>query len=179
MNSRLELTRVGNFDFSFGFPGLSALCLHLLNYVQSLNNLSEDSVLAIEPLSLHSTNEELAAVGVGTSIGHGQSAWASVLELEVLISELLSVDGLTSCSISIGEVSTLTHEIGNNSVEDAALEVKGLSSLSCSLLTSAKSTEVLSSLGYYVSKELHYNPALWAAADGDFEEHSWVRHYIY
>ena len=63
---------------------------------------------------------------VGTSVGHGEDSWAGVFELEVLISELLSVDGNTSSSIAFGEVSTLAHEVGDHSVEARSLEVKAL-----------------------------------------------------
>jgi hypothetical protein len=35
-------------------------------------------------------------VRVGTSVGHGEEAGASVLQLEVLIGELLTVDGLAA-----------------------------------------------------------------------------------
>lgn len=38
----------------------------------------------------------LASVGVGPGVGHGQDSGLGVLELEVLVSELLAVDGLTT-----------------------------------------------------------------------------------
>lgn len=52
---------------------------------------SEDDVLAIEPSSGDGGDEELASVGVGTSVGHGKEERSGVLVDEVLISELLSV----------------------------------------------------------------------------------------
>lgn len=55
-------------------------------------------------------NEELRAVGVPTSIGHGQVTRSSVLDLEVLICEARSVDGLSSTAVEVGEVTTLDHE---------------------------------------------------------------------
>jgi hypothetical protein len=51
-------------------------------------------------LYLHSAQKELRAVGARTSIGHGQNARASVLQCEVLISELGSVDGFTTSTIA-------------------------------------------------------------------------------
>ena len=50
-----------------------------------------------------------------------------MLELEVLVWESAAVDALSSSSIEVGEVSSLHHEVSNHSVEDAALEVEGLS----------------------------------------------------
>lgn len=43
------------------------------------------------------TTHELAAVGVGPGVGHRQVALALVLQLEVLVGELLAVDGLAAC----------------------------------------------------------------------------------
>lgn len=77
-----------------------------------------------------------------------------MLSLEVLVGELLSVDGLATSSISLGEVTSLAHELGDDSVELAALEVEGLAGLAGSLLTSAESSEVLGGLGDYIGVEL-------------------------
>ena len=44
----------------------------------------------------NSGDEELGAVGVGASVGHGQQVGLGVLDLEVLIGELLAVDGLSA-----------------------------------------------------------------------------------
>ena len=70
---------------------------------------------AIEPAGLHSGDEELRAVAMGTrvsrcsssdmkladlrvgaGVGHGEKTRAGVLDLEVLIGELLAVDGLAT-----------------------------------------------------------------------------------
>lgn len=71
---------------------------------------------------------------VRTSIGHGEEAWDGVLLLEVLISELLAVDGLTTSAVAAGEVTTLDHELGDNAVESTALVVKGLARATGALL---------------------------------------------
>lgn len=42
---------------------------------------------------------------------------ASVLQGEVLVLELVSVDGLSAGAIVVGEVTTLAHEVGNDTVE--------------------------------------------------------------
>jgi hypothetical protein len=46
---------------------------------------TENDVLAIQPGSDDSGDEELGAVGVGASVGHGEETRLRVLELEVLI----------------------------------------------------------------------------------------------
>jgi hypothetical protein len=51
-------------------------------------------VLAIQPRGHDSGDEELRAVGVGTSVSHGQEERTVVLQLEVFILELFTVDGL-------------------------------------------------------------------------------------
>jgi len=93
-------------------------------------------VLAVEPGGLGGADEELGAVGVGTSVGHGEDAGAVVLELEVLILELVAVDGLSSSAVVVGEVTALAHEVGDDPVEGAALVAEAL-------LAGAESTEVV------------------------------------
>lgn len=66
----------------------------------------------------------------------------------------MSVDALSTTSISESEVSSLDHEFGDDTVEGGSLEVKRLSALSDSLFSSAESTEVLSRLGDYVVVKL-------------------------
>jgi hypothetical protein len=70
-----------------------------------------------------------------------------VRELEVFISELLPVDGLSSGSVPSGEVSPLTHEVRDDPVEHGALVAKPL-------LTRAQRSEVLCRLWDNVLPEL-------------------------
>lgn len=105
---------------------------------------------------------------VGASVGHGQQVGLAVLLLEVLVGELLAVDGLATGALSrcqlkclllcvtrlffevkegvdgtdvtTGEVTALKHEIRNDAVERGALVPEAL-------LAGAESAEVLSSLG--------------------------------
>lgn len=59
------------------------------------------------PLSLGSADEELGAICVGASIGHRQDSRARVLQDEVLIWELLPIDGFASSAIMACKVTTL------------------------------------------------------------------------
>lgn len=52
-------------------------------------------------------DEELWAVGVLSTIGHGKYAWARVPDIEVLIFELVAVDGFTPWAIAFGDITTL------------------------------------------------------------------------
>ncbi len=52
-------------------------------------------------------DEELGSVGVWSSVGHGQDTGTGVLQSEVLVSELVAVDGLSTGSVVVGEVTAL------------------------------------------------------------------------
>jgi hypothetical protein len=57
--------------------------------------------------------------------------------LKVLVLELLPVDALSACAISLREISALDHEALDDTVEARALVVQRLASLSHALLTRA------------------------------------------
>ena len=133
------------------------------------SNLAEDGVLTIEMGEGSEAHEELGSVGVGASVGHGEDAGADVLVFEVLIGELHAVDGLATSTVSGGEITTLGHEAGDDSVEGATLVVEGLAGLANALLTSAESSKVLGALGG-VSVEVDLDAAGGLATDGDVEE---------
>jgi len=81
----------------------------------AVGDLAEDDVLAIEPAGLDGGDEELGAVAderlasghskthmrnqnvrVGASVGHGEQTGLGVGNVEVLIGELVTVDGLAT-----------------------------------------------------------------------------------
>jgi len=106
---RLKLTTVGNDDLLGSGARLGAEGLDLLDDIHACGDIAEDDVLAIEPVGLDGTEEELGTVGAWTSVGHGENTWAGVLELEVLILELGAVNGLATGSVARGEVTTLQY----------------------------------------------------------------------
>lgn len=67
-----------------------------------------------------------------------------MLQLEVLILELVSVDGFATSAISSCEVTTLNHKLLDDTVEAGPFVAK-------SLLAGCESAEVLSSLQVIVS----------------------------
>ena len=61
--------------------------------------LTKDDVGTIEPAGDDGGDEELGAVGVLSGVGHGEEEGAVVLQLEVLVGELGTVDALTTCTL--------------------------------------------------------------------------------
>lgn len=73
-----------------------------------------------------------------------------MLDLEVLIGELLAVDGLATSAVATGEVTTLEHELGDDTVEGRAL-------VSETLVALAQLHEVLGGLWDDVVVEVEVN----------------------
>jgi hypothetical protein len=157
-----KLTAVGDDDLGLGGTGGGTVGLNLLDNINAVDNLAEDDVLAVQPRGLLSADEELGAVArhcqllrtamglvslrVGAGVSHGEDTGASVLQSEVLVPELLAVDGLTAGTVASSEVTTLEHELGDDTVEGSTLEVEGLAAAASTLLTGAESAEVLGGL---------------------------------
>jgi hypothetical protein len=140
----------------------AAVAFNLGDNVHSLDDLTEDDVLAIEPAGDNSGDEELRTVGVRSSVSHAQKTGLGVLLLEVLIRELLAVDGLSTGTVTAGEVTALKHEIGDDSVE-------GGTGITEAVLASAELTEVLGGLWDDIVVELEDDTAGWLVVDGDIK----------
>lgn len=104
-------------------------------------------MLVIEPCRLHGADEELRSVGVGASVGHRQDAGAGVLQAEVLIGELVAVDGLASSAVVVGEIASLAHEVWNDAMETGSLVAE-------TLLAGAQSTEIFGGLRHNIGAQL-------------------------
>lgn len=72
-----------------------------------ISGLTNKLLLTIEPGGNDGGDEELRALGVGTSIGHGQVTGALVLDFKVLVVKLAAIDGLTTNARAVGKVTTL------------------------------------------------------------------------
>jgi hypothetical protein len=62
---------------------------------------------------------------------------------KVFIAKLSSIDGFASSAIVIGEITTLAHEVGDDTMEDTTLVTK-------TFFTSAESPEIFGCFRYYV-----------------------------
>ena len=165
-----ELTAVDDDNRLFGLVvSVNSVAFYHIENVKAVSDFAEDAVGTIEMGSGDEAEEELGAVGVGSSVGHGEDTSTLVLVYEVLIGESLSVDGGSTSSVSGGEITSLSHELRNDSVESASLEVESLTLWSAALLTCAESSEVLRGL-WSVSCEVHSDSAGSLTANGNVEE---------
>jgi hypothetical protein len=135
--------------FSNGFDGLDD--------VHSVGDGTEDAMLAVQPGGLYGAQEKLGTVGVGTGVSHGEDTRASVLESEVLVGKFLAVDGLATGAVAAGEVTTLAHEIVNDTMERRALEVQRLAGLPLTLFAGAEGAEIFRGLGRDVVEQAEGN----------------------
>jgi hypothetical protein len=154
--SCLQLTAVDDGGLLVELDGTTARTSSLkgLDDIKGLlvSDLTEDNVASVEPRGNDGGDEELGAVGVGAGVGHGEQTGLVVLQGEVLVGELLTVDGLATSAVATGEVTTLKHEVRDDSVEGRALVAE-------TLLASAESTEVLGGLGDLFVEEVEVDAA--------------------
>jgi hypothetical protein len=154
----------GKNNFLGSPAGLGSNSFHSLDNLAAVGDAAEDDMLSVKPAGVGSGDEELAAVGVGTSVGH-RDAVGLVLQLEVLVLETISIDGFASSAVSSGEISTLDHEVRDDTVEGTAL----VSTYTVSLTEFDK---VLHCLGNHFSEEIQYDVTCITATDVDAQSHS-------
>ena len=130
-------------DYFFG--GTTWACsysLYFLHNILSLIHLSEDNMFSVKPRCFSCSDKELAAVCVWSSISHRQAV-RLMLKNKVLILKFRSVDGLSSSAVEVSEISSLDHEIRNDSMENTGL------------ISRTKLGKVFSSLWYSLSKKIN------------------------
>ena len=91
-------------------------------------------------------------------------------EPEVLVRELLAVNGLAAGAVAAGEVTRLAHEVRDDAVEDAALVVQRLAGSPRAPLPCAQRPEVLAGSRRHVDAELERDAADGGTADAHVEE---------
>lgn len=92
--------------------------LHLVKSVPSFYYATKDSVLSIKVWGLVKGYEKLAAVGIGTFVGHAQHAALVVFELGFdLIFERLAIDAWTVLGRSGSRGTGLDHERRDETVK--------------------------------------------------------------
>lgn len=70
-----------------------------------------------------------------------------MLQGEVLILEFRSIDGFSTSAVVIGEITTLAHEIGDDTVESGSF-------VAVSLFAGAQGTEILSRFWHDIGPQL-------------------------
>lgn len=65
--------------------------------LQSRARLTEHDMLAVEEAGALRAQEELAPVRVRPRVGHAEDTLPSVAQLEILVRELVAVDGPSAC----------------------------------------------------------------------------------
>ena len=145
----LKLAAVLNNQLLAGLARSGANSLNLFKNAVTLDELAEDDVRTVEPVGRPKGNEELAAVGAGASVRHAEEAALVVLNVEVLVGELGTVDRNAARAIVVGEVAALGHEVLDDAVESASLVGVLLLVVAC-----AQRSEVFSSLGHIVCEQL-------------------------
>lgn len=161
LSTHLQLTRSINGDLGGGGTvWRGTLAFDNLDNVVTGDNFTEDNVLTVQPGTWDSGDEKLGTVGVWTSVGHGQQTWLFVSLGEVFVSKLFTVDGLTTGTVTSGEVTTLQHELRNDSVERG-------SSVTETLFTGTESSEVFSGLWDNVVVQLEDDSTELGAVSGN------------
>ena len=84
-------TKANNSFFKW-LSGASTDFFELFDDVESVDDFSENDVVAVEPWSVFERNKELRSVRIWTSISHGEQIWLVEMDVEVFIGECWPVD---------------------------------------------------------------------------------------
>ena len=109
----------------------------LFNFVDHLHprkHLVKHNMSAIQPMSCYYCNEESRSIGVKPSICHWHKSWTSVIQFKVLIGKPLTIDWLSTSSITMGKITSLDHKVGNKPLKCTLFVMKRFPTLSPSLL---------------------------------------------
>jgi len=132
---------------------VSGTLLYVLNLFDdfvALEDFSKDNVSTIEMGRSGGSNEELGSIGVLSGVGHRHETLLGVLQLEVLVGEFITIDRLSTSAIALCEVTSLNHEVLDDTVEAGTL-------VSITLLSSSQSAEVLGGFWNSSSVEPDHN----------------------
>jgi hypothetical protein len=130
-----DLAAVGDDHLLLRLAPLRAQLLDLLHHLQAFCHLAEHHMLPVQVRGDHRRDEELRAVRVRARVRHRQQTGLSVLELEVFVGKLLSINALAAGAVPFSEIATLKHEARNHTVETASFVAE-------TFLSSTESTEI-------------------------------------
>jgi len=142
---------------------------HLLHHRHAVDNFSKHHMSVVEPGSRLERDVELAVVEVPPGVGHGQGAGAPVLQLEVLVTERVSVDALAAGAVVVGDVAALDHEAIDDAVEARLLVVE--QSAVFLIVSLGQGNEVLCSERRLLAKDGKFDATNFAPIDSDVKEH--------
>jgi len=112
--------------------------------IETINDFAKDGVLAVQVGRINKGDEELGAVRVRSGVSHGKQTTFGVLDIEVLISELGTVDRFAPSAIASCEITTLSHEAWDDAMQAGSGESEGFPQLSHAFLARAECSEVVS-----------------------------------
>ena len=92
--------------------------LDLIDDILSGHHMTEDRMFAVQMRGRHMGDEELAAVGVGAGVGHGEDAGARMLQGRI---DLVGEGVARTAGPGSQRTAALDHEIRDNPVEGQAI----------------------------------------------------------
>src|SRR5580658_534948 len=120
----------------------------LLHHVVAIDHFAKNAVFVIEPGRGGHGDEELAAIGVGTRVRHGEIAVLGVLQSVMKFVGEFVARAAAACALGIA---ALNHEVGDHAMEDGAI-VEGLAGLRAI----GERDEVLHRFGGLVGEQLDF-----------------------
>lgn len=116
LRSKFNNLALSNFNFLWCSSSGASNSFNSFNNIKPSWHLSEDNMSAIEPLGFSNSDKKLTAIGILSSIGHGETE-RLMFKFKILIFKTLTPNWSTSGTITTCEITTLDHEFGNHSVE--------------------------------------------------------------
>ena len=165
----LQFATVFDANFRFGRSGTTTEAFDFRNDIHTFHDPTEDHVLAVKPSRWNGGNEKLGTVGVRSCVGHAQQSRHVMTKLKRLVLELLAIDAFSTGAVTASEVATLQHELRDDSVENALLEVQRLARAAFAFFAGAETTEVFHGFWHIVTKQTHHDSSGIFAIDSDVE----------
>lgn len=117
----------------------------------------------VKPWARDKSNKKLWSVGIFSSIGHWQKIRLSMFDFEIFIFKFCSINWLSSSSVVVGEVTSLSHKVVDDSVEVRIFESESFG-------MKTKLSEVFSSFRDNIIKKLEDNFSSFISSEVKVEE---------
>ena len=123
---------------------LCSLSFDFFHKIKSFNYFTEYNMSSIQPRSIYCCNIKLRAVSIGSGVSHSNNTWF-MFRYEILIIKFITINWNSTSSVSMSYVSSLNHEIWNNSMKDWIIE--GISGSAWMVITLANSNKIFDCFG--------------------------------